>query len=636
MDLISLVVRRKLLVHLMVLILVVLGLWHYADMPRNFFPNAHMNQAWVVVPWPGASPLEVERQITDKLESAVADLEGLDELQSRSQQSKSVVGVFIEEGRDMDKVMMDLQTSVNSVTDLPEDALDPIFLEIDASMVQPVCLIAMGGPLEENILLEVAEDMKKEFENVPGVKSIDLSGLRDLEVRVSVDLDLLEHYRLSMGEILAAIGRQNVDFPGGKSEVAGRTQSLRVLGKYRDLQDIGDTVLRISPQGGVLRLKQLATVDLEIEDQHVLSRLNGEPSGTMIVFKTNEGNTLDIMDEVHLIVERYNSSLPIPVFTEVRLDTAELIRERLGIMTNNAWLTAILVGVLLLFFLGWSNSLLVLFGIPFTFLVGFIFMNMAGMSINMLTLFAMIMALGIIVDDAIVVVDNVQRHIERGLDPARAAIVGTREVMGPVVSAVLTTVAGFMPVLFMTGMIGKFMSAIPKTIIFVLLASLVEALLVLPAHTAEISELNRHIRRRIGLKQRSVEGRGRSGSVKRNPVSLLLRKTYRKRLAFTLRHRYLALTSVVILAVASMGLLSVLPVRMFPSEDFDQITLQFEAPTGTPLEETDLLTRELENLISQLPTEEVKAVVSSSGHQARNYESGRDQHRPDFSGRPKP
>ncbi len=626
MDLISLVVKRRLLVHFFVIIAAVVGIYHYMDMPRNFFPNANLDQAFVVVPWPGASASEVEQEIVNKIEEGLADLDGIDEVVSNSEESSGTVGIYIEQGIDNDKFMLDLQTAINAIPDLPEDAEDPIYFELNASMIQPVCFVSMGGAVNDNVLFEVAEDMKRDIEEIDGVNKVEMQGFLDLEVHVMADADLMEHYGVSLGEIIAALGRQNVDLPGGQAEMGDSSYKLRVLGKYADMDDIGGTVLRTGPAGAKLRLRDVAEVRREVEDRYVYSRLDGNPAGNLVVYKNDDSNTLDISAEVHEIVEHYNGSLPIPVRSEVRLDSAELISERLGIMTNNAWLTAIIVGLLLLFFIGWVNSVLVLVGIPFTFLVGFILMSMAGMSVNMLTLFALIMALGLVVDDAIVVVDNVQRYIERGVPPVKAAIVGTKEVLAPVVSAVSTTIAGFLPLLFMTGMMGKFISAIPKAVIFALLASLVEALIVLPAHTAEVAEFNNWVRRRLGMKPKHVhqvttdDDLKATKPVKRNPVYLWLRKRYRRQLSRTLRYRYVAFGSVLLLALFSLIAVGMLPVRMFPDEDFDQIIVQYDLAPGTTLEITDLVTHEVEAYVDEIPEGEVKAVVAITGYQIKNYQ----------------
>jgi multidrug efflux pump subunit AcrB len=291
---------------------------------------------------------------------------------------------------------------------------------------------------------------------------------------------------------------------------------------------------------------------------------------------------------------------------------------------------------------------LVLIGIPFTFLVGFLLMSLTGMSINMLSLFALIMALGMIVDDAIVVVDNIHRHMELGRPLRAATIRGAQEVMAPVISAVLTTVAGFLPLLFMTGMIGDFMSAIPLTIAFALLASLLEAVLILPSHTFELNAWTEGIRRRLGRAPRFVIDaddavgaralarpaaaiaapaaapgglRGATVVRRRNPLQRRLERVYRRHLAFTLRHRYWAVASVVLLAAVSAGLLRFIPVVMFHAEDFDAISLRFELPAGTPLAETEARTAAVEAIVREIVRpEELKGIVSSVGFQVLNYQ----------------
>jgi len=660
MDIASFSVNRKILVNMIFIILVVLGVAQYMGLPRDFFPNANLNEALAVVPYRGASALEVEQQIVNKIEEAIAELEGIDEVQGRSEEGIALVLVFIEEGTEIDKFMLDLQAAVNNIPDLPEDADDPQYLELDASAIQPVCFVAVGGEANESVLLEVAEDIKKEFIEIAGVKSVDIDGLREEEIHVEADPALLDHHGASLMEIIQTLATRNRDLPGGTSELGKSEYSLRVLGKYADLDEIRGTVLRSAGGISTLRLDQVAQVSRGVEDRRSSNRLNGLPAGNLTIYKKREGNTIKIMDEVHAIVDRYNRTLPVPVRFEVRNDTAELIEERLGIMTNNAWITAILVGIFLFVFLGWTNALLVLIGIPFTFLTAFLFMSVAGMSINMLTLFALIMALGMIVDDAIVVVDNIQRYLELGFPPRTAAIQGTREVMAPVTAAVLTTVAGFTPLLFMSGMIGKFMSDIPKTVSFALLASLLEAVLILPSHSFELNRFYGRLRRKFGLKTKIAADDAEAGlsaalsgemerkriasalasgeipraevsadkdlkggyKVKRkNRIQRFLERSYRKQLLFTLRYRYFSILSIVVLAALSIFLLRFIPVVMFGHEDFDQVNLRYDLPPGTPLDETEAMGLRLEKLVREhLPPEELKGIVSSAGYQIVNYE----------------
>jgi multidrug efflux pump len=644
-------VNRKILVNMIFFILVILGMGLYADMPREFFPNANLNEVLVLIPYRGASSLEVEQQIVDKIETAVVELDGLDEILGRAQESMGVIDLRIEDGTDMDKFIIDLQAAVNSVPDLPDEAGDPIYFELDASSVQPVCFLAIGGEVDQSVLLEIAKEVKTEILEIRGVKKVDINGLRDDEVHVKVDPNLMDHYHLSLGEVIAALARRNIDLPGGSGELGRYEYTLRVLGKYEDLTEIENSIVRSDGPGRQIRVKDVARVVMGLEDFNSLDRLNGEPAGKLTIHRKVDSNTLTIMEEVREIVAAYNANLPLPVSLEIRIDSAELIEERLGIMTNNAWLTALLVGGLLFIFLGWTNAVLVLIGIPFTFLTAYLFMSLAGMSINMLTLFALIMALGLIVDDAIVVIDNIQRYIELGLPPRQAAIRGTREVMTPVTAAVLTTIVGFLPMMFMGGMVGKFMSAIPKTVCFALLASLVEAILILPSHTVELNEFYRMIRRKLGLKAKIATGEtaadlpaqvtgkispdafapdqptGHKGLVggykvkRKNRVYRQLQRLYRKSLLRVLRYRYLTVLVVIAMVIGSVGLLQQIPVKMFPDEDFDQFAIRFKLPAGTPLKETEKMTLVIEQLVRrQVPEQERKGIVSSTGYQIVNYE----------------
>ncbi len=607
-------VKQRVLMNLLTIAVVVAGLYAYLFlMPFNFFPKISTDEAYITTTYPGTSPEEVEELVTDPIEEKVLDVEGLDFVESRSEDGRSVIWIRFDpdtrrENRD---IMNDLRAAIDDSGKLPDGADDPYLFEITSDEFSPVIAVTLGADLPPLVLRDVAEDLRDIMEKIPGVANVVMAGAREREIWVELDPGKLRAVGLAPSDVIRKVRTQNVNIPGGTVDEGRNEYLVRTLGQFKGPEDIEGVVLGSRPGGREILLRDVATVSDTLKSVTTITRLDGQPAIALNISKKERGDVLDITDEVKRRTRVFMAGLPLDVEYAFRGDTSIFLRERLHTLEINGIFGIILVAVCLTGFIGLRNAIFAIVGIPFTFLCAFVIMHTLGITLNMISLFSLILVLGLVVDDAIIVIENVHRHLEQGKPRVQAAIDGAREVMWPVISAVLTTVAAYLPMLIMEGMMGKFLGVIPMTVSIALLASLVEVLIVLPVHMAEFGPRARVVRRTRGL------------------FTHLLR-WYRRALGLALRYRYAVVAAVIVVAALSGAAATQLPFVLFPGEDMGLLQVQVKLPVGTRLEETDRVAREIEEAIGSLPPDEVKAVLSIVGQVVVNYRPRQRSHYAEF------
>ncbi|MBD3347693.1 MAG: hypothetical protein GF400_00675 [Candidatus Eisenbacteria bacterium] len=609
-------VRQPVLVNLVFAAIIIVGAFTFLNMPAEMLPDVNMNEAVVFVFYPGVSPEEMETLVTKPLEEEIEGVEDVDHISSTSAESRSIVDVRFKPGLsddEFDKRILDLRAAVdNARSELPDDAGDPEVTPIKLGEVIPVLSVSIGGPVGDTVLREVAEDLRDEILDVRFVKAVDVVGTREREVWVELDADRLDAYRVPIGQVIASLASRNVNIPAGTLDLGQSEYIVRALGEFESLAEIEEHVIASGPTGGQIRVRDLGAVRDTLAERMTRSRLDGEKSVTLWVMKEREGSVVNVVNDVREVVENYDDRLPEAVTFEMRNDTSIEVRDVLHILERNALFGIILVAFILFIFIGLRNAVLASIGIPFSFFAAFILMNAAGVTINTISLFSLVLVLGMLVDDAIIVIENIYRHMEQGLPAREAAVLGTREVLAPVTAAVMTTVAAFMPLLLMSGTWGKFMSVIPKTVTFALLASLVEAFLILPSHMSDFA--------RVARKQNKC-----------HPRYLTLTRRYERLLRLALRRRYRTMGGVIVLAIVALGLVFTLDIMIFQEEDVDQVEVRAQTPVGTRLEITDRAARRIEEIIFDLPDDEFEAVVTRVGFMIRNYRGELASHNMQFN-----
>ena len=619
-------VNNPVLANLLMIIIIAFGLYAWINLPRELTPEIALQTATVTTLYPGASPEEVEKLISAPIEDAIEEnVNKINLMLSNSSEGRSVITVDFEEmsDREFDKELENLRTAVEQVNDLPEEILeDPQVLELDVSSGFPMLTIVVGGDISESQMRDIAENLKDEVLDIKNIASVQIAGLREREIWVEVNPDRLKAYQLPIATVIGALNASNLNLPAGTMELGNTEFMVRTMGEFANPDIIGDTIIAVQPTGTPLRLRDVATVSDTYEEARTLARINGKPSISLSVQKKTEGNTIALVAQLRELVAKRQADLPDGAELTPVNDYSVILKERLGILETNAIFGLILVVFMLLLFIGWRNALFAALGIPVAFMATFWFMSLAGYSLSGVSLFGLILVVGIVVDDAIVVIENTYRHIEAGAPPKVAAIRGAQEVGWPVVAASITTICAFGPLMFMSGTAGQFMRIVPIMAILVLIASLFEVFVILPAHVAE-----------WGKPRPQRTGRSRLDNLRtrsRNTFSLIvlitgffawfttffdfIRNRYVRVLKTTIRHRYVFVGSVLFIGlIACVGAFMVLDKELFPGEDFPQFYVKAEMPPSYGMQETTAVMAQIEEAAKTLPSSEVAAIVSNIG-----------------------
>ena len=597
MSIFKISVDNPVFVNMVMIAVIVLGTYSFITLPRELEPEIDFNWVFIFTIYPGASPEEIEQLVTIPIEEEIQDVEKIDMVSSESAEGMSFVMVKFDQMSDdeFDKLFQDLRTEVDKVRDLPEDAEAPEVTQLTSTMFWPIINVVLSGDRSERDMKEWAKRIREDILDIKDVAKADILGTREREIWVEVDPDRLYGYGLSMMQVMNALRSSNLNLPGGDIKMGRSEYLIRTLGEFDEVTEIQNVIVHTFGPGAQVRVRDLAQVKDTYEDASTLSRINGRPSITLSVMKKKQGNSIQITDDIKELVEEWEArKLPEDLKITLTWDSSVQIRDSLHKLETNALLGIILVFAALYLFLGGRNAIFAAIGIPVTFMATFFFMKVTGRTLNGSSLFGLVLVLGIVVDDAIVVVENVYRYMQKGLSPREAVIKGTPEVAIPVLSSTLTTVAAFLPLMLMSGIIGKFMKVVPIVVCLVLAASVIEAFFILPSHIADWAKL------------RTREGWG-------GRLHVRLRRWYTRYLIKVLRRRYWVMGCVLVLAAASAGLIPLVGVEMFAGEELAKFTVDVWMAPGTRLEETDRIISQAEQMALALPREEVAAVVANVG-----------------------
>ncbi|MFQ5692595.1 MAG: efflux RND transporter permease subunit, partial [Nitrospinota bacterium] len=550
----------------------------------------------IVTLYPGSSPEEVEKLITAKIEEETAELDGLEEVLSVSQEGRSEILLKFRPEVEMNRALSDVRGAMDNVTDLPDEAEPPTVQEVKYAW--PVITVSLAGEIDEAALREMARNLKDDLRRIPGVATVRILGDRERQIWVEVDPARLDQYALTLDDIRAAIAAQNRNVPGGTLKTARGEILIRTLGEAAGAEDVKRIIVRSLPNGTPLTVADLARVRETFEDPVTLARWGGRPAINLVIIKERDGDAINIAAAVRGLVKEVRARLPETVQVGVYNDLSIFIRNRLNTLRMSGAIGLAIVFALLWAFLRTRVALLVGLGVPFAMLGGILLMAIWGISLNMLSLFGLILVLGLLVDDAIVVGENIYRHVEGGMDPRRAAVVGTAQVGWPVMATVTTTVAAFLPLLLISGEMGVFLSPIPLVVSFTLLASLFEALVVLPSHMADV--ITPAYAKRVRRRKRTWTNR--------------LRREYGALLAWALRWRYVTaglLFSVTVLLAATA--LYRIPFTLFREFESSLFFVNFETAPSSKIEDTLEVAKQAERVALALPPGELESLATNVG-----------------------
>jgi multidrug efflux pump subunit AcrB len=631
-------IRQRVLVNLITFAAIIIGAFVTFGMQRDTFPDVEVDWVLVTAVYPGASPQEVEKLVTIPIEDALKNIDGIETYGSASRESASTLFVELEPGlANRDRVINEIAREVDKV-DLPDDAEDPEVQEL--VIMHPLIEISFTGKgIGEERLRDHARNFEEFLKTVDGVGAVDRFGWRDREISIEVKPGDLEDYYMSLSQVIRSISNQNLNLPGGKIKSGNRELILRTVGELKEAGEFEDIIIRTNSDGQFLRLGDIASVKEQFKEAEMLYKTNGKPSVNLLPKKKKDGDTIRIVDSIKEEVKRYGDENRDEIDIALVNDMAFYVKRRLNVLTSNGSIGLVLLILTLLMFLNSRIALVTALGIPFAFLTALIFMSFFGVTLNLLTMFGLILVLGMIVDDAIVVSENVYRHMEEGMPVREAAVKGTMEVAAPVTATILTTAAAFAPLMFISGIMGKFLKFFPMGVIFCLAASLFEALVILPTHLADwvkplkakkdidreseeekekLKKERSFIRKMVLLPFvmaanafRFLFSSERKGSEAGWFRAIL--DSYTGLLKFALSNRYkLAIGAFFILVAAVVFSVKVMPFKLFP-DAIEMFYVRLETPEGTSLEATSDVLSEVEKILMTLPPEELENITSTVG-----------------------
>ena len=602
-NVIQLMARNNIFANLLLAIILVSGLIGISYMNREFFPNISIDIIEIDMVYPGATPAEIEEGICQRFEEAIEGIEGVKKFHASALEGLALGFVEVDEDADELKVMDDVRAQISAVTTFPKDAEKPVVSLLAYRL--PVCRICLSGDIPERQLKEKAEEIKDSLLRIPTISQVSISGISDYEISIEVSEERLREYGLTFDEVSARVGRECLNLPGGSVRTEKEEFKIRAMGRRYQGDEFADLVVFTRPDGTLIRLDRIAKISDGFEENPVQGFINKERAVLITVFKTEEEDAITISSDATRFVEETNKILPPGVTLTMWGDLSKMIRGRIDLLLENGRLGLFLVFCLLWFFLGLRLGFWVAMGIPISLAGALAVMAAHGKTINMISLFGLIMVLGIIVDDAIVVGEAISLHRRKGKPPLKAAIDGTLEVFWPVVAAVTTSIAAFLPLLWVSGIMGKFIAILPMTVIAALAVSLVECLLLLPAH------LN-HLPDPVVPERKKTLSIKRWMSAFRNGMELFeerfVERIYAPMARWVIQWRYPVIASAFFVIMTVLGFWSggMLKFVMFPDADNDLLIARVEFPDGTPLETTRKAMEKMEDGIravaEQTPT----------------------------------
>jgi multidrug efflux pump subunit AcrB len=482
----TLSLNNKNTVFLLTFVLALFGLISYIRLPKELFPDIVVPTVLVQTAYPGNSPADIENLITRPIEKEIDGIRGIKKITSQSLQDLSFITVEFNTGIDLNKALQDVKDAVDRAkSDLPDDLLnDPLVKDIDLTEF-PIITINLSGDYSTVELRKYAEYLQDEIETFKEISRVDIKGVNDREIRIIADPYKLQSMNLSFRDIETAVTSENISMSGGEVKVNGTARSIRILGEFDNVDEIRNIIVK-QVEGEVKYLKDVATVVDGFEDPTNYARLNRHPVVSLQVVKKGGENLLNATDKIFATVDkaRKDGFLPVSLQIDYTNDQSELIRMQLSNLENNIIMGVILVVLVLFYFMGVRNALIVGLAIPMSMFISFLVMGLMDIRINMITLFGLILSLGMLVDNAIVVVENIYRFIDKGYNPWEAARQATGEIAVPIIASTATTLAAFFPMAFWTGRIGEFMKMLPIMLIIVLSSSLFVALIIVPVFSA--------------------------------------------------------------------------------------------------------------------------------------------------------
>ncbi len=586
-------IQQKVFYNLLFLFLIIAGAFALSDMPTERYPNINFGEVVVSTLYPGASPTDVEALITKKIEEELEDVEQIEWVRGTSFPGRSHIRLKFFDDVDYDGLLDEIRFKVLSIQDeLPGTIEPPAVAAVTIEDYLPVIVVNLTGNYGNRALSLMAKELKIRLSNIADVQKITLDGEYTREFHLLLDPSKLNRYGVTFDQVSQALKQVNLSIPAGDFQAGDVQYLIKVDQRFQSRQQMVETIIRKDADGSFLRLSELlASAQLHYRDPVTIASLNGQNTVRLKVVKTPEGDAIAIRNQVEAVVElaraaRIDNGIDI-LLTQ---DSTVPIKDGLSTLGMNLLLGMTMVSLIIWYFMGFRNAALVTIGVPFSFMITMLLMYLTDHSLNEISLFAFVLVTGIVVDDAIVVTENIYRHLGLGDDLSKAIVEGTSEVALPVIASTMTTVAAFLPMLVMTGSTGEFFAQIPIAVSIALMASLIECLLILPIHYHAIGP------------RPSVSSNRSLGAD--NRLLAFFRRVTTRVLRLTMNYRFSSLSLVfvafllvmAIMAVSISGKIPLVKVKFFP-DDYSLYYVDLKGPSSTPIETMDKRIKQISKAI---------------------------------------
>jgi multidrug efflux pump subunit AcrB len=596
---ISFFAARESFANVFTFLVIVLGLIVLSIIQRDNFPKVEFDQMAAVTRYPGASPEDVEINVTNRIEDSLKGVDGLKEVVSYSMENISFVHITLDpDVSDKIKVKSEVRDAISRIPDFPAElSAPPTIRSATTANLFPIIELGISGKVPYQVLRDTARNLERGLLRLPGVSNVTKYGYLSREIKVEIDPDAIEKWAIPTAQIAAAIQKRNIRSTGGSFESFTSDKNIVTLAQFADLREVEEVIVHTFNDGTLVRIRDLAVVKDDYESAKVLTKMNGNPAISFLIYKKESADIIRTIDSIKEYVEKQKNLLPETVSVNYSNDTSRLVSNRLQIVLSNGVMGLALVLLILSLFLDWRTALWVAIGIPVALLGSLVFLPVFDVYLDSIALAAMILVIGIVVDDGIIVAESIWQQREAGHPPLKAAADGTQQVMWPVITTTLTTILAFAPMFFMPGMLGDFVFVIPLVVTLALVISFLDITIALPAH------LTHSYNRPMSEEDRAT----RFFTHVQDGFGLFLSRM--------IRWRYL-----VIAAFAGMLVFSfVYATRymdfiLFPSQSADTFKIYVELPSGTSLMATHRKTSEIEAIIRTLPEQELSSYVTRIGN----------------------
>ncbi len=598
--------ERSLLINIISIGILIAGIMFLARANREAFPKVDFD--WVIVRtlYPGATAEDIEKHISIPIEDQLREVDGIEELYTTSVESQSIAAIKLDPDlENKDSTINDIKNAIDRYEEFPEDAEDPIVQELKTSQ-RPILNVSVMSKKgikndeDERKLRTHAKMLEDRMLEVDGVAKVTREGYRDREMVIEVDPILLDRYHVAINDVVLALSKRNLNFPGGQVKTQKEEIMVRTIGEVENTEDIGNVLIRANDIGNWVRVKDVARVKDSFDEEVLVSKTNSEQAVNLTVVKKESGDIIDVVDEIFRIVDNFKEKYSKEYDFVTSRDLSYFVKRRLKVLKYNAIVGFILVMLSLFLTLGWRIALVTTIGLPIAFCIAFIWMGQQGLTINLISMFGLIVVLGMLVDDAIIVAENIYRHLEEGKDVRSAVIEGTTEVIVPVAGTIMTTIAAFSPLMLMTGIMGKFMWALPAVVSVALIGSWIESMLILPSHVLDIEKRNK---KPVHLRREEKEG-----------LYPRVKARYQRALVFVLNNRYKFSLLIMIVFVGTILFAKKnSKFILFPQGNIDRFFIYFEAPKGTTVQEVSRKLVNFEKVVAKLPPEELESFDTLAG-----------------------